>query len=171
MNKRKKENLSFSLSIYIYIERVTDKQIFLLSFFFLSFVLSFFHLIFCLFFFHSSILFSMFQFLFCSSFYHFFPSKSFSFFTFLFYFLSFSISFFLSFFVRSFRDAMAKLLDCGLDVSEFKHQSYCSIHFWTNTLGKGMKTSYPHQLWLSVSAVLQQIQLWHQITNKGLIYH
>ena len=33
---------------------------------------------------------------------------------------------------------MAKMLDCGLEVCEFKFQSHYSIQFWTNTLGKDM---------------------------------
>ena len=34
--------------------------------------------------------------------------------------------------------AMAKELDCGLDVSDFEIQSPYSVHFRTNTLRKGM---------------------------------
>ena len=33
---------------------------------------------------------------------------------------------------------MAKVLDCGLDVSEFELQSQYYVHFRTNTLGKGI---------------------------------
>ena len=33
---------------------------------------------------------------------------------------------------------MVKVLDYGIVVSEFKLQSHYYIHFWTNTLGKGM---------------------------------
>ena len=33
---------------------------------------------------------------------------------------------------------MTKVLDCGLEVNEFKLQLCYYIHFWTNTLGKGM---------------------------------
>ena len=33
---------------------------------------------------------------------------------------------------------MVKAMDCGVVVSEFKHQSRYYVHFRTNTLGKGM---------------------------------
>ena len=33
---------------------------------------------------------------------------------------------------------MVKVQDYSLDISEFKLQSCNYIHFWTNTLGKGM---------------------------------
>ena len=36
------------------------------------------------------------------------------------------------------RGVMAKALDCGIVVSEFKLQSRYYIHFWINNLGKGM---------------------------------
>ena len=35
---------------------------------------------------------------------------------------------------------MIKAMDCGIVVSEFDLQSRSYVHFWTNTLGKGMKT-------------------------------
>ena len=34
---------------------------------------------------------------------------------------------------------MAKVVDCHFKVSRFKLQLYCCIHFWINTIGKGMK--------------------------------
>ena len=38
---------------------------------------------------------------------------------------------------------MAKVLNCGLEVSEFEHQSHYKVHFRTNTHGESMNlTSY-----------------------------
>ena len=34
---------------------------------------------------------------------------------------------------------MVKVMDCGIVVSEFVLQSRYYIHFWANTVGKGMK--------------------------------
>ena len=34
---------------------------------------------------------------------------------------------------------MANVVDCSLKVNNFKFQLHYYIHFWTNTLGKGMK--------------------------------
>ena len=34
---------------------------------------------------------------------------------------------------------MAKVLDCDLEGDEFELQSHYYAHFWTNTLGNGMK--------------------------------
>ena len=34
---------------------------------------------------------------------------------------------------------MANVLDCDIVENEFKLQSHYCFHFWTNTLGKGMK--------------------------------
>ena len=36
------------------------------------------------------------------------------------------------------RGVMVKAMDCGIVVSEFVLQSCYYIHFWANTLGKGM---------------------------------
>ena len=33
---------------------------------------------------------------------------------------------------------MVKAMDCGIVVSEFELQSRYYVHFWENTLGKGM---------------------------------
>ena len=33
---------------------------------------------------------------------------------------------------------MVKAMDCGIIVSEFVLQSYYCVHFWANTLEKGM---------------------------------
>ena len=33
---------------------------------------------------------------------------------------------------------IVKAMDCGIEVSEFLHQSRCYVHFRVNTLGKGM---------------------------------
>ena len=36
------------------------------------------------------------------------------------------------------RGVMVKALDCGIVESEFELQLLYYVHFWTNTLGKGM---------------------------------
>ena len=36
------------------------------------------------------------------------------------------------------RGVMVKVMDCGIVVSEFVLQSCYYVHFWANTLGKGM---------------------------------
>ena len=33
---------------------------------------------------------------------------------------------------------MVKAIDCGIILSEFIFQLHYYVHFWTNTLGKGM---------------------------------
>ena len=33
---------------------------------------------------------------------------------------------------------MVKAMDCRIVVNKFKHQSCYYVHFWTNTLGKGI---------------------------------
>ena len=38
---------------------------------------------------------------------------------------------------------MAKVLDCSLEISEFKLQLCYYIHFLTNTLGKGINPLIP----------------------------
>ena len=43
---------------------------------------------------------------------------------------------------------MAKALDSGLKVSEFKLQSLFYIHFQTNTFGKDMNPLIPPYLWV-----------------------
>ena len=42
---------------------------------------------------------------------------------------------------------MAKVLDCGLEESEFELQSRYNVHFETNTIGTSMKPLYP-KLWV-----------------------
>ena len=44
---------------------------------------------------------------------------------------------------RSLRGVMAKVLDCGLKLSEFKLPSHYYIYFQINTLGKGMNPFIP----------------------------
>ena len=41
------------------------------------------------------------------------------------------------------RGVMVKAMDCGIVVSEFILQSRYCVHFWTNTLGKGVNLPYP----------------------------
>ena len=38
---------------------------------------------------------------------------------------------------------VVNVLECDIIVSKFELQSCYYIHFWTNTLGKGMNTIYP----------------------------
>ena len=38
------------------------------------------------------------------------------------------------------RDVMVKVMDSGMVVSKFKLQSRYYVHFWTNTLRKGMNS-------------------------------
>ena len=40
-------------------------------------------------------------------------------------------------------NAMAKVLNCGLEVSEFELQSLCYYHFRINPLGEGMNLLIP----------------------------
>ena len=40
--------------------------------------------------------------------------------------------------VASLRGVLLKAMDCGIIVSEFELQSRYYVHFWTNTLGKGV---------------------------------
>ena len=37
---------------------------------------------------------------------------------------------------------MVKVMDCGIVVSEFVLQLRYYVHFWENTLGKGINPSY-----------------------------
>ena len=40
------------------------------------------------------------------------------------------------------------MLDCEIVVIEFKLHACYNIHFWSNTLGKGIKPSYHPHLWV-----------------------
>ena len=55
---------------------------------------------------------------------------------------------------------VVKVLDCRIVVSEFKLQSRYYVHFWTNTLGKGMNLFILPGL-NSITAVLLEGWLWH----------
>ena len=46
-------------------------------------------------------------------------------------------------FVRSPRDTVANVLDCGIKVSEFESQSRYKVPFRTNTIGKGVNSLIP----------------------------
>ena len=64
---------------------------------------------------------------------------------------------------------MTKVLDCDLEVSEFKpHLSYY-VHFWTNTLGNRSEPPYSLSYGLDgITAVfLLQWLFWHWIAHKG----
>ena len=58
---------------------------------------------------------------------------------------------------------MAKVLDCGLEVSEFKLQLHAYVPFWTNTLGLNSITAVL-QRWL---VYLAKIPIIYLLTNKG----
>ena len=45
------------------------------------------------------------------------------------------------------RGVIAKLLDCGFQVWKFELKSPHCVHFWTNTLGKGMSPFMQPNLW------------------------
>ena len=56
---------------------------------------------------------------------------------------------------------MVKAMDCGIVVSEFVLKSRSSVHFWANTLGKGMNLPYPPSYGLnSTITVLLGEWLW-----------
>ena len=60
------------------------------------------------------------------------------------------------------RCVMVKAMDCGIVVREFVLQSRYYVHFWTNTLGKGMNPTYPPSYGLnSTTTVLLREYLWH----------
>ena len=57
---------------------------------------------------------------------------------------------------------MVKAMDCGMVISEFIFQSRYYVHFRANTLGKGMKPSYPPSNGLnSTITVLLEEWVWH----------
>ena len=57
---------------------------------------------------------------------------------------------------------MVKVMDCGIVVSEFIFHSCYYVHFWVNTLGKGMTPPYPPSYVLnSTITVLLGEWLWH----------
>ena len=64
--------------------------------------------------------------------------------------------------VRNLCGVMAKVLDCGPKVSEFKCQSHYYVHFQMNTFGKGIETPYSLSFGLnSITAILLQGWIWH----------
>ena len=62
---------------------------------------------------------------------------------------------------------MSKVLDCSLERREFELQSGYYIHFWTNTLRKGMNPLFPTIYGLNSNTVVIQGWLWHLITYEG----
>ena len=64
---------------------------------------------------------------------------------------------------------MVKAMDCRIVISEFELQLYYCIHFWTNTLGKGMNLLILHYGLNSATAVLLKGWLWHSL--QRLICH
>ena len=50
--------------------------------------------------------------------------------------------------VRNLCGVMAKVLDCILDTSEFELQFI--VHFWTETVGKGMKLLILLKKWIKL---------------------
>ena len=60
------------------------------------------------------------------------------------------------------RGVMVKAMDCGIVVRAFVLQSRYYVHFWANTLGKGMNPPSPPSYRLnSTTTVLQGEWLWH----------
>ena len=59
------------------------------------------------------------------------------------------------------RGVMVKAMECGMVVSEFVLLSCYYVHFWANTLGKGMNPlSLSHGL-NSTTTILLGEKLWH----------
>ena len=58
---------------------------------------------------------------------------------------------------------MAKVMDCGLKVGQFKLQWCYYIHFQINNLGKNMNPSIPPPSYglNTTTTVFLQRQLWH----------
>ena len=62
--------------------------------------------------------------------------------------------------------------DCNIVVSEFKLQSCYYVHFWTNTLGKGINPLIPISIWVekyhysSTKMALVLNNPWKLISNK-----
>ena len=55
---------------------------------------------------------------------------------------------------RSPRGVVAKMLDSCFEVSEFELQSHSYVHFWINTLEKGMKPIISQAVFQIVSLLL-----------------
>ena len=49
---------------------------------------------------------------------------------------------------------MAKVLDCGLEVSKFELQSHYYVPYQTNTLGKGMNSFIPQPTMGEITSLL-----------------
>ena len=59
---------------------------------------------------------------------------------------------------------MVNMLDYGFEISKLRYY----VHFWINTLGKGMNPSYPPSYGLnSITVVFLQVWFWHKITHEG----
>ena len=58
---------------------------------------------------------------------------------------------------------VVNMQNCNIVVCEFELQSHYYVHFWTNTLGKGMYPFIPPPIYEldSTTAVLLQGWLWH----------
>ena len=54
---------------------------------------------------------------------------------------------------------MAKVLDCGLKISEFELQLYYYVHFWTNVLEEGMNLFILNQLYVEFSSTRMTLAL------------
>ena len=62
---------------------------------------------------------------------------------------------------------MARVLDCGLEKSEFEFKSNYNLQFRTNTLGKCMNPFISLIYGLNTIVVLLQGLLWHWITHDS----
>ena len=57
---------------------------------------------------------------------------------------------------------MVNVLDNDVKICEFKLQLNYYVHFWTNTVGKGMNPSYPLSYGLnSITAAILYGWVWH----------
>ena len=64
------------------------------------------------------------------------------------------------------RGVSVKSMGGGIVVGEFELQTCYCVHFWTNTVGKGMKPPYPPSYWLNSTTTVLKGWLWHQMTYK-----
>ena len=69
---------------------------------------------------------------------------------------------------RSLHGIEGNMLDCDVVVNNSKIQSHYYIHFWANTLMKGINPLIPPSYGLnSTTTVLLEVWLWHWITQEG----
>ena len=70
------------------------------------------------------------------------------------------------------RRVMVQTMDCRIVVSEFVLQLRYYVHFWANTLGKGMNTPYPPSYGLNSTATVFSRRMDLALNNlQRLICH